>query len=211
MTLALAPVSDEQAKAIQQTAKLGSDAIDLVKSVGGYFGSIFGTLPQNLVGLLGADWVEFRRLENIHKMTLKLQALLEERNVNQTEEVSLSIGLPLMHAAAEEGREELQALWARLLAAAMDPSRKNLVRKTFINIIAQMDPLDARVFHVLQDSMPPSVENRVVVQLGISADAAAVSLDALARLGLISAQDYWRGTQTPGIRSLGRELRRALG
>ena len=42
MALTPVPITDEQAKAIQATARFGSGAVDLIKSVGGYFGSAFG-------------------------------------------------------------------------------------------------------------------------------------------------------------------------
>jgi len=45
---------------------------------------------------------------------------LEARGVGEPILPSLTVALPLFRGAADESREELQDLWARLLAAAMD-------------------------------------------------------------------------------------------
>jgi hypothetical protein len=52
-----------------------------------------------------------------------------------TEPPSLSLLLPILVAAAEESRDELQDLWARLLAAAADPSRARSFRIQFIETV----------------------------------------------------------------------------
>ena len=44
--------------------------------------------------------------------------------MTETNEVPLSVALPLVAGAGEENREELVDLWARLLAAAMDRARQ---------------------------------------------------------------------------------------
>jgi hypothetical protein len=75
----------------------------------------------------------------LEKIAEKAKAKNKARGVADTERVSLVIALPLLEAAAEESREELQDLWARLLAAAMDPGRSGQVRRVFIEIVKQMD------------------------------------------------------------------------
>jgi hypothetical protein len=49
--------------------------------------------------------------------------------------------LPLVISAADEDRDELQEIWARLLAAAADPARAKSFRIQFIEVAKQMDPL----------------------------------------------------------------------
>jgi Abortive infection alpha len=55
------------------------------------------------------------------------------------------LGIPLLRAAYDEGRPELQDIWAALIAAAMDPERMGRVRISFIDTLKRFDPLDARV------------------------------------------------------------------
>jgi hypothetical protein len=49
----------------------------------------------------------------------------------QPVEVNLTVMLPLLEAACNEGRTESRELWARLLTAAMDPTRRKWVRRGF--------------------------------------------------------------------------------
>jgi len=45
--------SDEQAKAIQELAKLGDHLLGTAEKSGHFLSKTFGTLPENLVGILG--------------------------------------------------------------------------------------------------------------------------------------------------------------
>jgi hypothetical protein len=54
MTNDVIPISDEQAKAIQE-------ALKALQGVGGFLKKTFGTLPQDIVGLLGGDYLKVRR------------------------------------------------------------------------------------------------------------------------------------------------------
>lgn len=214
MSLIPVPVSDEQAKAIQETAKLGSQSLETARSVGGYLARIFGTVPENLVGLLGADWIEYKRFENLAKLTKRARDFLRELEVEEIEEVSLSIGLPLMHAAADESREELLSLWARLLASAMDPARSRFVRRSFIQIVQRMDPVDARVFAMLDGatSYGPNARDFLTSRIDAGKDAIEVSLNHLGELKLTGPYDptNWGLVQRVDLTALGRELKRVL-
>ena len=54
----LIPISDEQAKAIQE-------ALKTLQGFGGFLRETFGTVPQDVAGLLGGDWLKVRRAENL--------------------------------------------------------------------------------------------------------------------------------------------------
>nr|WP_281418444.1 Abi-alpha family protein [Azospirillum soli] len=113
-----------------------------------------------------------------------------QREDARVEPVSPTLAIPLFEAAQDESRTELQELWARLLANAMDGSRSG-VRTSFIEAIKKLDALDAVVLDkiasfggaqtvVYHDSWPE--------QLGVREDELFVSFDNLKRLGCIS--DY---------------------
>jgi hypothetical protein len=59
-----------------------------------------------------------------------------------------SIAIPLIDAALNEDREGLKQLWAKLLAVAMDSRRATLVRPSLIELLKNLDPLDARILQV---------------------------------------------------------------
>jgi Abortive infection alpha len=132
------PITDEQ-------AKLGQEALKALGAVGRFLREVIGTYPEDLVGYyLGGDWLKVRRAENLSRMIEELQHLLKARNV-KPDSPSISIALPLLIAAADESRDELRSIWARLLAAAADPARAKSFRIQFIEVVKQMDPLDAAV------------------------------------------------------------------
>lgn len=210
MTLPV-PAAGELAKAIQETARFGSKALDLARDVGGYFARVFGTLPDNIVGLLGADWIEYKRLENLAKLYKRAEAIREQLGTAGPQEVPLSLGLPLMRAAADENREELLDLWARLLASAMDPVRSQFVRRSFVDIVQRLDPLDVRVFDASFDGadLSPSVARFFAAHFKVNEDSVQVSLDNLNEVGLIT---YNPANSNPHVwlTPKGREFKRAL-
>lgn len=137
------PITDEQAKAIQEAAKFGGEALETLRGVGGFVRDALGDVPENLVGLLGGDWLRNRRLINLAKAAAKVREQLKAHGVEKPEPISLTLALPMIQAAADESREELQELWARLIAAAMDPKRASKVRRSYIATLKLLDPLDA--------------------------------------------------------------------
>jgi hypothetical protein len=72
-----------------------------------------------------------RRLRNIAEIEEMARSIATARG-GTVEEVSPSIADPLIEAAPDEEREELKELWAKLLAAAMDPVRQKRVRLSFV-------------------------------------------------------------------------------
>jgi hypothetical protein len=125
------------------------------------------------------------------------------------EAASLSIGLPILIAAADESREEIQDLWARLLAAAADPARSKSFRNAFIEVIKKMDPLDAAVLQVAQAEggrIDGGKVNSIAARLTLSNDQVGVSVENLEKLGILI-----RGpAMPPSISPFGREFLRML-
>ncbi|MGO9534085.1 MAG: Abi-alpha family protein [Syntrophobacteraceae bacterium] len=216
----LIPISDEQ-------AKLGQEALKLLQGLGSFFGKALGSVPEDLIGLLGGDYLRARRVENMMKMMFCAKERLEARGVKDTKPASLTLALPILRGAADESREELRDLWARLLASAMDPSREKDIRQGFAEAIGKMDPLDARVLAHLR-SLPGGVisyhgKSTLPTQWGISVDELLVSLSNLSKIGMTQdavnpetgALLYDDSTTRPGqfatlITPFGREFLRLL-
>ena len=113
-------LSDDEAQAAKEIAKTGGKLIDSALGVGGFIKDTLGDIPKDMIGLAGGgDWVHEQRRRNIGKMTAKTQRMLEDVAPDRITEPSVSVVIPLLQAAADEGREELQDLWAALLANAM--------------------------------------------------------------------------------------------
>jgi Abortive infection alpha len=189
----LIPISDEQ-------AKLGQELVKTVRDASGYFTDIFGDIPKDLLGYPIGDRLKARRIERIAILWKKTRERLQDRGVAEPEPPSLKYAIPLLQAAADEENEELQDLWSRLLAAAMDPSRRDTMRQSFVHAVKQMDPMDALVLKTIHESGPanPNVNGRDVItkKLNCLADEVFVSCEHLASLG--TASPFW--TRLVGIR-----------
>jgi hypothetical protein len=77
----LIPISEEQAKAISESAKTIGKAIDALSGVGAFAKDTFGTMPQDIVGYLGGDYLKERRAENLAKAIRKAQQRLQRDGI----------------------------------------------------------------------------------------------------------------------------------
>jgi hypothetical protein len=181
MTNEIIPISDEQAKAIQE-------ALKTLQGLGGFLKDTFGTLPQDVIGLLGGDYLKVKRAENLYRTFEKARKRLEDNHV-QEPDAPPSLAIPIMLAAADEGRDELQDIWAALLAAAADPARNKAFRLKFIEIAKQLDPLDVVVLAKL--SIGGGVLNtpirQALIDQGLRGDEIQISVNNLIELGLLGA------------------------
>jgi hypothetical protein len=135
-------VTDEQAKAAGALSEFGKTAITEVGALARYFGRILGTVPEYIVGFVIGDPLHFVRTAIAKKYDDSLNEIFERRK-SKPEPVSPSVAIPLLRAAYDESRPELQELWAQLIATAMDPSRASRFRLSFIDTLKKFDPLDA--------------------------------------------------------------------
>ena len=133
--------------------------------------------------------------------------------------------IPLLEAAVDESREELQALWAALLANAMvDGGRR--VRRDYFEAVRQMEPLDAVVLDIVSRRPNAGVDPSADVamtqvtaqgwqtdtqfileerrQRSISDDDFAIAKEKLARLSCIS--NWPEPQRTPALTAFGRGL-----
>jgi hypothetical protein len=166
------PPTDEQAKAVQALAKTTGTALELTEKAGAYIGWVLGTVPTDLIGVLGGDFLAQVRIRNLARYKERTEEILRDRGVTP-QPVSPSIAIPLFRAAYDESRPELQELWAQLIAAAMDPQRANRVRRSFIDTIQHLEPLDALILKTLYEL--PGTLSIIVSRLKVSADEIEIS------------------------------------
>src|SRR5262249_32656011 len=130
--------------------KAAAKAIDAAVQAGKYVGEVLGDLPHDLVGIMG-DWVKNRRARRWAGLSADTQKILRERGVENREDVSPSVAIPLIAGAINEERDGLKQLWARLLANALDPTRNSRVRVSLVDLLKRLDPLDAAVLQQIVD------------------------------------------------------------
>jgi hypothetical protein len=208
MTDDLLPFGDEQAKAIQESAKFGVKALEVTEKTGGWISDVLGEVPKNLVGVLGGDRLRHYREANLEELAAKARDKLRKDGVAEPQRVSLSVAIPLLEAAAEESRPELQDLWARLLANAMDPKR-GTVRQSFINAVKQFDPLDALTFQKMGEApqWTPNTRAAFADFFKVSPDEIDISFTNLRASKCIEGGS----AESPGVGAFGRALLSALG
>jgi hypothetical protein len=179
----LIPISDEQ-------AKLGQELVKAARGTAGYFADILGDIPQDLIGYLVGDRLKAKRIDRIAVLWQKTRERLQDRRIDP-EPPSLKYAIPILEAAADEENEELQDLWSRLLAAAMDPSRRDAMRQSFIAVVEQMDPIDVLVFKAIYDhgsgvAWTTSANELIARHLKLAPDEIMVSKNRLDKLGCTS-------------------------
>ena len=137
-----------------------------------------------------------------------------------TRQIPPKVGLPLLRAAVLEEDEQLRELWVALLANAADAGSGIKVRRQYISILEDLEPLDARCLltiveattkdqpkhelyfsnadiEVATSALPDYVEvnpPRSSCDIDDPDPEVDLSLLNLRRLGLIESMTMWTGT-----------------
>ena len=195
-------MSDEQAKAVKEVAKSTGKAIDTVQSAGRFLTEILGGAMRE-VGGIGLEKAQFWRYRNQITIIDKIQAIHQKRQIEgKATPMPPAFALQALDAIALESENEIQDLWAGLIANATDPNTRIRIRKVFLEVLRGLEPLDARIMDYL---CKPGHDKRYSFQTGaklnaeelaskIEADCEEVkiSLQTLARYGCII--DSWENT-----------------
>jgi hypothetical protein len=185
---AVASLTDEQSKAVQSVSEFGATALKEGADLTRYAGRILGTVPHDAVGILIGDPLRFVRTAIAAQYDVLLDKILKHRGVKEAQPVSPSIALPLIRAAYDEGRPELQKLWAALIADAMDPQRSSQVRISFIESLKKMDPLDALVLRFRFDNpgaLSPSPMSYIMSKTNQQQDEIIISIENLKSISCV--------------------------
>ncbi|WP_298224673.1 Abi-alpha family protein, partial [Acidocella sp.] len=86
--------------------------------------------------------------ENIEAISKRAEEKLKDIPPKRKSPPPASVAEPLIEAAMQESRPELQELWAGLLASAMLDGGKN-ARYEFKDILEKLNPLDAAALQVI--------------------------------------------------------------
>jgi hypothetical protein len=194
-----AKVVQEVAKAAQEAAKTTNKLVHVIEALGHWVGEAISDLPSNLVGVVGADWLREHRIRQIDKLRRRTEEIIKERGKKYApREPNPSFLVPIFNSACDDSRIEIQELWARLIASAIDGNRPN-IRKSFISIINQMDEFDAiilqRLSKVINLSAQIVIEKQktsnsqyysMAEELNMTKDQWEISMDQLSALGIIA-------------------------
>jgi len=141
---------EEVAKAAAEVAKFGTQTVKTTEKILRFSSKVFKVPIEETVGLIG-DRLKLFRWERQVAYVDKVNNILDARNISETRAVMPKFALPVLENASLEDDEELQQIWAKLMASAMDPNFSTKLRMSFIDIIKSLDPLDVKILKVFYD------------------------------------------------------------
>jgi hypothetical protein len=148
----------ESAKAVQEVAKATGKALGVSEKVGSFVAKVIGEPLESAVGML-SDRLRFMRWERQLRMVDSCEEIIKKRRIEgKTRPVPPKLALPIMENASLEENDQLQDLWANLLSSALDPNFRGMLRSAFIDIIKQLEVIDAHILSYLYHSYLNSIK-----------------------------------------------------
>lgn len=145
------------------------------------------------VGLSLSDSVKVWRFKRQVRLLQEVKRLVEQ-NDKDIKPIATRLFFPILEAASIEDEDEMQTRWAALLAN--EATIVGSVHPSFIDILKQLTPVDARLLDDLCDWCEEKKTRKLILgnfltnpELRNLFDANRESLDNLVRLGLVQT-DY---------------------
>jgi hypothetical protein len=145
------------------------------------------------VGDIGCDYIKGWRAKNGSQTLAGVDKLLIEVE-REPQSVPLKTLLPLLDAASLEEEASMSFRWASLLANAADPMQRVQVQVGFVEVLRQLNPIDAQVLETAAQIKPINNPGGLpgfvqVTSLNkwvedVSDTALAISIGNLTRLGV---------------------------
>ncbi len=143
---------EEVAKAAAALAKFGTKTVQTTEKILKFSAKVLKQPIDDTSGIIG-DRLRLFRWERQVSYVDKVNKILDDRNVNSTRPVAPKFALPILENASLEENDDLQTLWANLMANAMDPNFSDGLRIAYIEIIKNLTTLDAKLLKIFYDSL----------------------------------------------------------
>jgi hypothetical protein len=149
----------EIAKATQEVAKTTRTGIEAAQEFGGFLGRVLGEPIETAVGMV-SDRLKFMRIERRMRLADRYDQIMVQRELSSEEQpVPAKIAVPAIENASLEEDDELQDLWANLLASAHDKTLNGVVRSAFVDIIKQLEVVDVHILnYIYSDTMEKNIK-----------------------------------------------------
>jgi hypothetical protein len=177
-----------------ELAKATGKTVEEVRKFGEFADQLFGKGLSNALGMIG-DKLAYLRFERAIRLADKTKKKLAELGIDHTRYVPVNIGLPLLEQASMEEDESMHDRWANLLSHAADPGYNGEIRKNFVSILSELEPIDARILDLIVPEYLGWRERertnalfdrkKVAAIIGLTEEQTDVCLRNLFRLGLI--------------------------
>ena len=197
-------------KALETTPELYHDALQPSAQESG---KLIARIPRDInAAFAGIDKWILNKEYSVEETKRLLAAKLDKIDPEKIVEPEPYVAVPAIQAISYTmNSNELRNLYANLLAKSMITDTKETVHPSFVEIIKQMSPIDARVFQLIMDTRLRPVINltrkssngNTLIQshcswiTSFSIKQCATSIDNLLRLGLIEIPygDYYSNSQ----------------
>jgi len=205
---------EEESKAVQEVAKTTGKAIDAAREAGGFIARfVSGPLEQG-IGIF-EDRLRYMRWERQIRLMSRAEEFLQQSGLTApTRPIPLKLAVPLLQGATLEDDDGLQDRWAVLLVNAANASFDTEIRRSFLDILAQMTPLEAQILDVLYElpfeqsqhagiltaELPSSarIKKEEESEFAEPGEEVVLALSNLARLGCLRPGMTWGGGESFG-------------
>lgn len=132
-------ISIESAKASQEKWKAAQKLLDLTQDAGKFLKVVFGPASENIGGIL-SDQTRHWRASNIDRLANYWKQRVKERGIDEAALQHLPFGdaFRVIDAASMEDDDNVQQMWADLLANATDPSEAIQIKKVYIDLLKSL-------------------------------------------------------------------------
>ncbi len=135
-------MNEEEAKAAQDVAKAVHQGINTLEKAGGYLSKYIGGPLEQASGIL-EDQFKYYRWERKIRLLDRANEFLMRRGINNpTLTVPLKIALPLLEAGSIEEDNDIQDIYAQILANAADITFELKIKRTYIDILQNLSGLE---------------------------------------------------------------------
>lgn len=201
---------EEGAKAVQELAKTTNTVVETAQKTGGYFGRHLNGVLEQWFGIR-EDNLKAKRAINQLRLNKKLEEEFNARQLPYTEieKLPFNFVVEAVTQASLQSDDDLLDLWARLMVNSIDIVAP---RVSFVAILKEMTPLDARIFksvysisapdgnfvQVYTEGLPDVVvatSDKGDREFGLPTENVIESLAILERLGVVAFGTSWAGAE----------------
>jgi hypothetical protein len=142
---------------IKETAGAVQEVAKVVKQVGGFLDTVFGPSAKQFGELMGHR-VNFWKTMCLADLAEKTVVLMNTRGLDPklVRHLGFPEVIPLIEAASYEDNDEVQDLWAKLLASALDPETGVKIENVFVSLLKEIGPAEARLLQIIREHGGPA-------------------------------------------------------
>lgn len=177
---------------MDENSSASVSVVAAASKLGAFLSTLLGSPLEEGAGIL-QDRLRLERWERQNRLMDRYDEVVRQRKlIGRTCAVAPKFVVPIVEAATLEDDDSLQDMWAELLVTAGDPSRRGKMRSAFVDILRQIEPIDAILLStILRTSGAPSEPTArrqwLLSRLGVDDETLLASLDNLMRLRLVAS------------------------